>query len=290
MHSDTSIINIAESEFSCVIDDAEFSVLFLTYPIDSDKQTEEGKPLHTHDYYETIYFMGGKAAFETESGSHELKKGNIVIESPLCRHKYSGIESSSAYKLGFNIRKVKRDGEIFEVFDAAFKNLEYEIFGGGEKISENFNILAYAKGECGEVFRMRAAFTGIIFFIYDKLRSRSFTLPITVNGKISQRNVKDVITNAILFHYTTDISVEDIAGQVYLSARQVNRICHGLYGRTFNEQKIFCRIEKAKRLLEKTKMTALEICYECGFTSLGSFYSAFEKYAGIPPKKYRDLF
>jgi methylphosphotriester-DNA--protein-cysteine methyltransferase len=48
------------------------------------------------------------------------------------------------------------------------------------------------------------------------------------------------------------------------------------------------RVERAKKLLASSLLDITSISLECGFSSLGSFYSAFEAFENITPKKYRE--
>ncbi len=49
------------------------------------------------------------------------------------------------------------------------------------------------------------------------------------------------------------------------------------------------RIEAAKRLLIETDDSILDVCYEVGYSSLGSFSSRFTELVGLSPGRYRQL-
>ena len=46
-------------------------------------------------------------------------------------------------------------------------------------------------------------------------------------------------------------------------------------------------LERAKFLLEKTRIPVTAICLDCGFTSLGSFSTLFQKSCGMSPRAWR---
>ncbi len=48
------------------------------------------------------------------------------------------------------------------------------------------------------------------------------------------------------------------------------------------------RVEKAKNLIEQSKLPLAEISYECGFTSQSQMTQHFRKYMGVTPKVYRN--
>ena len=280
-----SIINTADAEFNCIIGDAEFSVLFLAYPI-ACSESEGDKPKHTHEYYEIVYLDKGNAVFETEDKIINLKSGDLTIESPRCRHKYRNIEHCESYKIGFSFTKTHGDEKLFSGFEKLFGELDFRIFGGQTAIGEQCRMLAESLSKNGSLSRMRACFTETIMMLYDRFAEKQDVKP-EENSRLTSKNVKDIICNSLLYYYATDISLSEVAAQVFLCEKQVNRITKKLYGRTYNAQKTYLRIEKAKELLVKTDKPVLEICFDCGFGSSGNFYAAFTKSEGVSPLKYR---
>ena len=47
------------------------------------------------------------------------------------------------------------------------------------------------------------------------------------------------------------------------------------------------RVERAMALLRRGDLSVTEVCFEVGFTSLGSFSSTFHRLVGEPPSAYR---
>ena len=47
------------------------------------------------------------------------------------------------------------------------------------------------------------------------------------------------------------------------------------------------RIKQALSLLEKTDLSVMEICLECGYNNLGNFLREFRKYTNTTPLQYR---
>ncbi len=282
------IVNTADVEFTCEIGNAEFFVLYVSYPLSEQSIPEKSKPRHRHNYYEIVYIEDGEALFETENFKTAIKKGGFVVESPACEHKICGIENCHAFKFGFTV--IKKQGEADNVYDTFFQalsRLHYEVFERARLLGEYCRQFASAIGGFGGVYRQRAAFTNIIFYIFETLAARLSLSLSDAHASVENKNVKDVIGNALLYYYMTDISARELSEKVFLCPRQINRICQKLYGRTFNGQKIFFRVENAKALLEQTNKNIIDICLESGFNSTGSFYVAFLKQVGMSPKNYR---
>ena len=282
------IVNTADVEFTCQIGNAEFFEFYVSYPLPEKRIDEESKPRHRHNYYEVVYIEDGEAIFETEGFERAIKSGGFIIETPACEHKVRGIENCRAFKFGFTF--IKKRGESDNVYDTFFQalgKLDYEIREGASPLGTYCRQFASSIGRFGSVYRQRAAFTNIVFYLFERLADRLSLSLAKEQGSVENKNVKDVIGNALLYHYTTDISAKELSEKVFLCPRQINRICQKLYGRTFNGQKLLFRVENAKELLEKTDKSILDICLESGFNSTGSFYAAFSHEVGMSPKNYR---
>lgn len=95
--------NTPDVEFNYALGDVLVSALYVRYPIEIEYSSE--KQNHFHDYFELIYIEKGECAFSTNDRVYSLKSGDFVMESPLCEHKYDGVEKCIAYKFGFSFSK-----------------------------------------------------------------------------------------------------------------------------------------------------------------------------------------
>ena len=100
-------------------------------------------------------------------------------------------------------------------------------------------------------------------------------------------SVQDSINNAIIYYYNKNFTINDLSKQIYLSPKQINRICQKTYGKTFKEQIEYQRIEYAKYLLKNTDKKITEIALECGYGSSSSFTISFKKSTGVLPKEFK---
>jgi AraC-like DNA-binding protein len=47
------------------------------------------------------------------------------------------------------------------------------------------------------------------------------------------------------------------------------------------------RIERAMTLLRRGELSVTDVCFEVGFSSLGTFSTRFAELVGVPPSQYR---
>ncbi len=84
------------------------------------------------------------------------------------------------------------------------------------------------------------------------------------------------------------LTIEDLASVAYLSPYYFNRVFHRLIGIPPGEFLSALRFQAARRLLLTTPLSVTDICFEVGFTSMGSFTSRFTQRVGLSPRLLRQ--
>jgi AraC-like DNA-binding protein len=88
-------------------------------------------------------------------------------------------------------------------------------------------------------------------------------------------------------HLGTRVTLFEVAAVACLSPFHLLRTFQAAFRQTPHQYLQYCRLERAKFLLQKTRIPVTAICLDCGFTSLGSFSALFQKTFGISPRKWR---
>ena len=82
-------------------------------------------------------------------------------------------------------------------------------------------------------------------------------------------------------------TVADYASRVGVSGPQLTRVCRTVFNAPPNAMIRQRRVLEAKRLLEYTALSLIEIADRCGFRDAAFFSRTFKSHVGIPPNKYR---
>ena len=90
--------------------------------------------------------------------------------------------------------------------------------------------------------------------------------------------------------YNKAATVEDILQHIPASRRNIERRFKQATGNTLIAYLQKTRIEKAKKLLEQTNQSILEVMLNSGYNDLKAFRQLFKKSSGMTPKDYRDKF
>ncbi len=88
-------------------------------------------------------------------------------------------------------------------------------------------------------------------------------------------------------NYNRDLSLEDVAGAVYISPCYLSRIFKQTQGLNFIDYLTSVRLENAKHLLRTTSESIAEIAKKVGYRDPKYFSRVFKKYEGCSPGEYR---
>lgn len=87
--------------------------------------------------------------------------------------------------------------------------------------------------------------------------------------------------------YALPLDVEALARGVGMSAGHLSRQFRLAYGESPYSYLMTRRIERAMALLRRGDMTATEVCFEVGCSSLGTFSTRFTELVGMSPSSFR---
>ena len=83
-------------------------------------------------------------------------------------------------------------------------------------------------------------------------------------------------------------SIQQVGRQAGISTFHFIRLFKACFGETPHQVRVQAQIERAKRLLFASEQSVTDICLEVGFSSLGSFSSAFSQRVGLSPSRYQE--
>ncbi|HZT99557.1 MAG TPA: AraC family transcriptional regulator [Ktedonobacteraceae bacterium] len=89
-------------------------------------------------------------------------------------------------------------------------------------------------------------------------------------------------------HLDEELTLEDLASVACLSPSHFHRVFRRLIGIPPGEFLAALRFQAARRLLLTTALSVTEICFEVGYTSIGSFTTHFTHRVGLSPRLLRQ--
>lgn len=152
------------------------------------------------------------------------------------------------------------------------------------------------------------AFTDLLLHIIEKyagreaaiLASKAFSLDIdrtTQSAFIIFEGQKDHNDNKVIKaqkyiedHYQEDIKVNQLAEELAMSRRTLERRFKKATHNTVTEYKQRVKVEAAKKDLEATRKNISEVMYDVGYSDTKSFRNLFRRITGLTPVEYRDKY
>src|SRR5688500_20379165 len=87
--------------------------------------------------------------------------------------------------------------------------------------------------------------------------------------------------------YAQPLDVRAVAAVAHLSEAHFSRSFRTVFGETPHRYLQRRRVERAMFLLRETDLSVTEICFDVGFSSLGTFSRTFTSIVGESPSAYR---
>ena len=97
----------------------------------------------------------------------------------------------------------------------------------------------------------------------------------------------DRVIDYLRDHLDKPLKLEDLAKVACFSKYHFHRVFSTMTGETVNDFTNRLRLEKAARLLTKTRQSLTEIALECGFSSSATFSRSFKQSFNTSPSQYR---
>ena len=97
------------------------------------------------------------------------------------------------------------------------------------------------------------------------------------------RTVRDRIDR----EYTRPLDLDALARGIHVSSGHLSREFKRAYGESPYSYLMTRRIERAMTLLRRGDLSVTEICFEVGYSSLGTFSTRFAELVGMSPSAYK---
>lgn len=247
--------------------------------------TNEHFGLHNHNDYEILLFLEGDARYVVEDNIYTMEPGNLII---IRKHEFHRIYHNSSAPYRRVVLMVSPDffgQNACAGYEAQFLTASagtghkisadqvrssglYDAFMRYKKYSENY----------GLPYDTPVLKSTIIEILYLINQIRDFSSSDVSMGPI--RSVIHYLNN----HYTCEITLDFLQERFYISKYYLCREFRKATGLTVHEYIRRKRLTKVRELCAQEQPIG-EAALEAGFQDYSSFYRAFRKEYGVPPRK-----
>jgi AraC-like DNA-binding protein len=262
-------------------------------------------PSHWHEYYEIFIVLRGKVNIVVERDSIEAHEGDIVLLDPGKVHSFPSSDPDTTirffqfaqsffakedhvlalvdYRAVFVKNPIIRAASLAEDSELD-KALYTNIFSSLDVLFDEYKkkYKGWQIAIKGELYRM---FLAYVRGSMTENVSESFqkTLPITTEERYER---VFLLINKNYHH--TDLNLDKAAQEAALSRFHFTRFFKQRAGQSFYTFLSSVRLSHAKEMLLKTDLQIIDVAYNCGFSSLSTFFRVFKNETGFTPSQYRE--
>ena len=259
--------------------------------IEPDEESMLNRSMHSHVSAELFAVAEGSITLDIPGEKITLNKGDAALVPPGIQH-YKSSASSDAQDHIVSVLCYKRNsGEEYDLYKLISPMLtgenilvfrsKPEIYNAMDKLITVFSI---------NKFLSAMHMVELLIKIADiKCERVAPALNLRTNESCDadiERMMKlDELINGFFTH---ELTLDEAAKHLYISARQLDRIVRKRYGKSLRCVVVDKRISVAEKMLTTTDMTVDKIGRAVGFGSKMGFYREFSKRFFATPAEYRN--
>lgn len=262
-----------------------------TFAIAHLYKEEKTMDMHIHDCYEIYYSISGGRQFLIDNKFYAMNPGDVFIINQYESHKITQVDKMVHERIVLSIHPeyTKRLSTPDTDLDACFS----------DRPQAFCHRISLSKDQQSRFLYYINKITGADGYGHDVVEQTAFMeLMLLINNAVRNGHQQESATNTYGYNHQVDdilayinqniaspISIEQLAGEFFLSESYICRIFKSATGTTINKYINARRISIAKALLSDGA-NVTEAYEKSGFSDYSNFFKAFTKAVGISPKKY----
>lgn len=259
---------------------------------------EKAMDMHIHDCYELYYSISGGKQFLIDNKFYTIAPGDLFVINQYESHKLTQIDSMVHERIVLSVhpdytKKLSTSKtDLDHCFTSRSGNFQHRLSLNREQQKRflyYINKITSAEGYAHDIIEQCAFMEMLVMInsLSDSTEKEKELLPESLSSYKYNHQVEDIL-GYINRNIARPISIQQLAGEFYLSESYICRIFKSTTGTTINKYITARRISIAKALLNEGVSVA-EAYERSGFTDYSNFFKAFTKAVGISPKKYAGL-
>lgn len=258
----------------------------LIYISSPCRKTGWKRVMHSHDFCEILFVIGGVGLYRTQSGDTPLKKGDLVICNPRVMHTEYAEAAENGEQPDFMFLSVSRvciEGfpQDLLVPDADFTVVNTGVFY--EQIKFHFKQL-YAENELKLPYFTSISDSTLSVLLSYVLRLTTERKEELIESKKTYTEVKEFIDR----NFTEIDTIDGVCKSLYINKYYLTHLFKATLGIPPLKYLTQKRVALAKTLLATTDDTIAEVARACGYADLGYFCRVFKKTENVTPMSYRE--
>jgi len=258
---------------------------------------------HRHDFVELVYVRSGAGLHWHSTQRHSIYAGDCYVILPGEEHTYRSTSRLSITNVLFYPQIVQAFREQLAAIpgfrrfftteplfreETSFRHKLHLSLSNQERLTTLLDELQ--RELAGRTPGYQVSATGLFLQVV-VLLSRAFDRAFEEGDLRRQFEGKDSLVSAAIAYleqnYAGDISVDDIARSVFISASRLSHVFKDSTGMSLSDYLTRMRVDRACRLLTESDQSVTGIAFSLGFHDSAYFTRLFTKTTGISPSLYR---
>lgn len=222
-------------------------------------------PLHTHDFYEVVYYLQASGNSWVGDTKHAILPYSFVIIPPNVAHEEHHFADCDLFCIGF---------------------LSKETFAQQMQQDVRGSVYQIGKALIQESTEQHLFYARMILLKLQELALEIQRLQ-HISASAASKNFEYVI-NYLSQNYHEKIVMKHLAGQMHLSYDYFQHRFKEIQGESPSQFLLHKRLDAAAKLLHLSDLNCTEIAYRCGFSTSAQFSAVFKREFGISPREFRN--
>lgn len=234
-------------------------------------------PLHWHDYIELQFIVSGSAMHNYNGTTYTIVTGSAYMMCFYDFHAVTALTDVTLYSIHFNKSALHPD---------LLPYLDFNRFCCQFDESETDRILGMLRRLKEESKQAQPFFQ----MLQHNILSELVVLMIRKSTTQAPHAAPPLILRAIAHinaNFQSNLTLKELSDVLCFSPNYLGQLFKNQTGRTFNDYLNTVRLKYACRLLSITSLTAKEIAFSSGYSSVEYFMYIFKKKMAMTPNEYR---
>ena len=235
---------------------------------------------HSHPTFELHYVVSGSCAVATQKEQLECCQGSFILLPPHCVHRL--LPKGEQVQTVSLLFSVEGEGDFFGDLSRQQVRLIQDTFGGFDRLLAIREELQQNRPMYIE--KIQGA---LMVLMADLFRALGQHANNAVQAE--ENRVMQIDTYLMEHRFEPDCSCQNLASQLHLSTRQVQRLCRQYYNAGFRQVLTSMRMDVAAHRLQNSDASVSDIAQQLGYASVSSFSAAYKHHFGRAPSQDRTL-